>query len=72
MSDSRKERCETCKFWDRHEPDGPSPCRRYPPKVMQKQLWQEDKDLTDIDIAYASICPRTLHNCFCGEWKPAE
>jgi hypothetical protein len=68
MTEPRKERCGTCRFWELHErgditdlvPSGY--CRRYPPVIA----------LSNGDVDNESWCqatPETFDNDWCGEWQ---
>lgn len=65
MTEPRKERCETCRWWLRHRGtkagkkyiSNKGDCRRYPPTVMQ----DENED---------SQFPISPLFDWCGEWQP--
>lgn len=54
----RRERCETCYYWDCDLPqvDGRTGCKRYPPMLPIEHGWFNE-------------WPSTTCNEWCGEWR---
>ena len=65
MSEERKERCETCRFWDSPRPDavGYGTCRRFPPIKLMPEEFAEGGH------ANVGEWPDTASYDWCGEWR---
>lgn len=63
----RKERCETCRFWDATE--GLNNCRRYPPTftAIAIEPGEVENGTLEADLAF---WPQTGPDDWCGEWQP--
>ena len=64
----RKDRCETCKFWDEGGSlvEGHGECHRNAPSPLL------DLVVVDHNSSYAAFWPDTGPNDWCGEWKPLQ
>lgn len=78
MSDERKERCETCRFWNADGPASEHPgyadlreCRRHAPVPVQ--LGNIALSIR-LESSTGSECgwPTTAPDDWCGEWEPKE
>jgi hypothetical protein len=77
MSEQRKERCETCRFWESHidgnEVDGYLGfCRRYPPVFAPQSAiaawYGESVDVSE--PTRLGMFPLTSEGGWCGEYQP--
>lgn len=63
----RKEKCETCRFWDEDGDDADGICRRYAPRPEMNERGQ-DGDAWETYPAW----PLTVSTDWCGEWQAIE
>ncbi len=66
MSEPLKERCETCRFWNRDEADT-GDCCRFPPTLTSHGAPFDNEERCD-----ATQFPLTYAGQWCGEWKPRD
>lgn len=64
---SESNRCETCRWWERRNPEL-GECRRNPPRIVDALLPGEDGLFLDAYFG-ATGFPVTLESAWCGEWK---
>jgi hypothetical protein len=77
MSDERKERCGTCRFWTGNwngkfaEENEPGDCKRNPPSVpmLQVQVHRLREARGAIAGEFTGVWPETNAKDWCGEWQ---
>jgi hypothetical protein len=88
MSEERKERCETCRWWAPDDSSGEcmdGTCHRYPPvlnqvgllhttqeRAEQKNEALSDASLNEVSRTWNWSLPVVEYSDFCGEWRAKQ